>query len=67
MLERDPAGLVVTVPALRWGAEAFRYERGWKRLRELLGGPGDVGGVGDALGVGDVRGTGGMSERRGGL
>jgi hypothetical protein len=27
----------VTVPALRWGAEAFAYERGWERLRELLG------------------------------
>ncbi|MFI6278271.1 TadA family conjugal transfer-associated ATPase [Streptomyces sp. NPDC050988] len=42
VLERDPAGLVVTVPALRWGAEAFTYERGWERLRGLLGGIGDV-------------------------
>jgi pilus assembly protein CpaF len=24
------------VPALRWGAEAFAYERGWERLRGLL-------------------------------
>ncbi|WP_138899423.1 TadA family conjugal transfer-associated ATPase [Streptomyces chryseus] len=38
VLERDPAGLVVTVPALRWGARAFSYERGWPRLRALLGG-----------------------------
>ncbi|MGX1884482.1 TadA family conjugal transfer-associated ATPase [Streptomyces sp. NPDC055287] len=37
VLERDAAGLVVTVPALRWGAEAFSYERGWPRLRALLG------------------------------
>ncbi|MFD5080329.1 TadA family conjugal transfer-associated ATPase [Streptomyces sp. NPDC058371] len=36
VLERDPSGLVVTVPALRWGAEAFAYERGWERLRGLL-------------------------------
>ncbi|MEU9554764.1 TadA family conjugal transfer-associated ATPase [Streptomyces fumanus] len=36
VLERDPSGLVRTVPALRWGAEAFAYERGWARLRELL-------------------------------
>lgn len=38
VLERDAAGLVVTVPALRWGAEAFSYERGWSRLRALIGG-----------------------------
>lgn len=36
VLERDPSGLVVTVPALRWGEDAFAYERGWARLRELL-------------------------------
>ncbi|MGW2783227.1 TadA family conjugal transfer-associated ATPase [Streptomyces populi] len=36
VLERDPSGLVVTVPALRWGEDAFAYERGWERLRELL-------------------------------
>ncbi|MHC3429442.1 TadA family conjugal transfer-associated ATPase [Streptomyces sp. DT18] len=33
---RDPAGLVTTVPALRWGEEAFVREEGWPRLRELL-------------------------------
>ncbi|MBT2507043.1 TadA family conjugal transfer-associated ATPase [Streptomyces sp. ISL-98] len=38
VLERDAAGLVVTVPALRWGADAFSYERGWTRLRALIGG-----------------------------
>ncbi|MEW2082056.1 TadA family conjugal transfer-associated ATPase [Streptomyces sp. NPDC005283] len=38
VLERDVAGLVVTVPALRWGKEAFVYERGWERLRSLIGG-----------------------------
>ncbi|WP_455353756.1 TadA family conjugal transfer-associated ATPase [Streptomyces sp. SYSU K217416] len=38
VLERDAAGLVVTVPALRWGAEAFVHERGWERLRSMLGG-----------------------------
>lgn len=36
VLERDPSGLVVTVPALRWGEDAFAYERGWERLQELL-------------------------------
>ncbi len=36
VLERDPSGLVVTVPALRWGAEGFVYERGWERLLGLL-------------------------------
>ncbi|MFI6691563.1 TadA family conjugal transfer-associated ATPase [Streptomyces sp. NPDC050433] len=38
VLERDAAGLVVPVPALRWGAEGFAYERGWPRLRALIGG-----------------------------
>lgn len=38
VLERDPAGLVVTVPAVRWGADGFVRERGWPRLRELIGG-----------------------------
>jgi pilus assembly protein CpaF len=38
VLERDAAGLVVTVPALRWGAGGFVRERGWPRLRELIGG-----------------------------
>lgn len=38
VLERDAAGLVVTVPALRWAAEGFAYERGWPRLRMLIGG-----------------------------
>lgn len=37
VLERDEAGLVVTVPALRWGAEAFAREEGWPRLRALIG------------------------------
>lgn len=40
VLERDPSGLVRTVPALRWGADAFVAERGWQRLRELLRGAG---------------------------
>ncbi|MEV8287513.1 TadA family conjugal transfer-associated ATPase [Streptomyces niveus] len=38
VLERDSAGLVLPVPALRWGAEGFAYERGWPRLRTLIGG-----------------------------
>ncbi|MER6996585.1 TadA family conjugal transfer-associated ATPase [Streptomyces sp. NPDC000410] len=38
VLERDAAGLVVTVPALRWGAAGFARERGWERLRSLIGG-----------------------------
>ncbi|MFF9013646.1 TadA family conjugal transfer-associated ATPase [Streptomyces sp. NPDC014870] len=38
VLERDPAGLVVTVPALRWAASGFERERGWERLRALIGG-----------------------------
>ncbi|MGA4801618.1 TadA family conjugal transfer-associated ATPase [Streptomyces lavendulocolor] len=37
VLDRDERGLVVTVPALRWAAEGFRYERGWERLRSLIG------------------------------
>lgn len=36
VLERDASGLVVTVPALRWGPEAFMRERGWERLWSLL-------------------------------
>ncbi|WP_328680667.1 TadA family conjugal transfer-associated ATPase [Streptomyces sp. NBC_00343] len=43
VLERDPSGLVRTVPALRWGVEAFAYERGWERLGELIRGGGDGG------------------------
>ncbi|MFP3988817.1 TadA family conjugal transfer-associated ATPase [Streptomyces sp. E11-3] len=38
VLERDAAGLVVAVPALRWGAEGFVRGPGWERLRGLLGG-----------------------------
>ncbi|MHC0431990.1 TadA family conjugal transfer-associated ATPase [Streptomyces sp. O3] len=38
VLERDSSGLVVAVPALRWGAEGFVRGRGWERLRGLLGG-----------------------------
>ncbi|WP_041986582.1 TadA family conjugal transfer-associated ATPase [Streptomyces sp. AcH 505] len=38
VLERDAAGLVVPVPALRWGASGFVYERGWPQLSTLLGG-----------------------------
>ncbi|WP_344077531.1 TadA family conjugal transfer-associated ATPase [Streptomyces crystallinus] len=38
VLERDAAGLVVAVPALRWGLGGFVQERGWERLRVLLGG-----------------------------
>ncbi|MEU8531424.1 TadA family conjugal transfer-associated ATPase [Streptomyces sp. NPDC048629] len=40
VLERDAAGLVVTVPALRWGRDGFVHERGWERLRALIGGAG---------------------------
>ncbi|MFB9738323.1 TadA family conjugal transfer-associated ATPase [Streptomyces thermocoprophilus] len=36
VLERDPSGLVRTVPALRWGERAFVREPGWERLRGLL-------------------------------
>ncbi|GFH38871.1 hypothetical protein SCWH03_51340 [Streptomyces pacificus] len=38
VLERDATGLVATVPALRWSAEGFARERGWERLRSLIGG-----------------------------
>lgn len=38
VLERDRAGLVVTVPALRWGTDEFERDRGWERLRVLIGG-----------------------------
>ncbi|MFJ3904530.1 TadA family conjugal transfer-associated ATPase [Streptomyces sp. NPDC090025] len=38
VLERDRAGLVVTVPALTWAADGFHRERGWPRLRTLIGG-----------------------------
>ncbi|MGW6355498.1 TadA family conjugal transfer-associated ATPase [Streptomyces sp. NPDC055092] len=37
VLARDAAGWVVTVPALRWGEGEFVRERGWGRLRGLLG------------------------------
>jgi pilus assembly protein CpaF len=37
VLERDAAGLVVTVPALRWAKGAFVAETGWERLRALVG------------------------------
>ncbi len=38
VLERDPAGLVRTVPALRWGEAGFEHDSGWERLRALIGG-----------------------------
>lgn len=38
VLERRPDGLVATVPALRWGPGRFVEERGWDRLRSLIGG-----------------------------
>ena len=38
VLERDTAGLVITVPALCWGAEGFEPQRGWERLMALIGG-----------------------------
>ncbi|WP_120722699.1 TadA family conjugal transfer-associated ATPase [Streptomyces hundungensis] len=38
VLERDPAGLVRTVPALRWGEAGFEHDSGWERLRTLIGG-----------------------------
>ncbi|KOU39401.1 hypothetical protein ADK54_25845 [Streptomyces sp. WM6378] len=38
VLERDAAGLVVTVPALRWGVAGFVRDSGWERLRALIGG-----------------------------
>ncbi|MFD5558232.1 TadA family conjugal transfer-associated ATPase [Streptomyces sp. NPDC127068] len=37
VLGRDPSGLVMTTPALRWAPQGFLRERGWPRLRELLG------------------------------
>lgn len=60
VLERDPSGLVFTVPALRWGDEAFAYERGWERLRGLLrdGGQAHQGPIRiDARGVHGVEGA----------
>ncbi|MFE4370960.1 TadA family conjugal transfer-associated ATPase [Streptomyces sp. NPDC056835] len=38
VLERDSAGLVVPVPALRWAAGGFVDDRGWPRLLALIGG-----------------------------
>ncbi|MEU9098948.1 TadA family conjugal transfer-associated ATPase [Streptomyces sp. NPDC048361] len=38
VLERDAAGLVMTVPALRWGAKGFMRDSGWEPLRALIGG-----------------------------
>jgi pilus assembly protein CpaF len=38
VMQRDASGLVVTVPALRWGTAAFSREPGWERLAGLLGG-----------------------------
>ncbi|GAA1375729.1 hypothetical protein GCM10009612_72910 [Streptomyces beijiangensis] len=38
VLERDAAGLVMTVPALRWGTAGFVQERGWERLRSMIAG-----------------------------
>ncbi len=61
VLERDPAGLVVTVPALRWGTEAFSRGPGWERLRQLLGDAGDVGGVCGPSGPGDLSDLGGLN------
>ncbi|MEV8566099.1 TadA family conjugal transfer-associated ATPase [Streptomyces sp. NPDC051322] len=37
VLERDAAGLVVTVPALRWEADGFVQGPGWQRLRSMIG------------------------------
>ncbi|WP_328318822.1 TadA family conjugal transfer-associated ATPase [Streptomyces sp. NBC_00388] len=37
VLEREATGLVRTVPALRWGADGFTEERGWPRLRAMIG------------------------------
>ncbi|WP_329457170.1 TadA family conjugal transfer-associated ATPase [Streptomyces sp. NBC_01497] len=37
VLERDPAGLVVPVPALRWGPDGFAREHGCARLTALIG------------------------------
>ncbi|WAL96945.1 TadA family conjugal transfer-associated ATPase [Streptomyces sp. Je 1-369] len=41
VLERAASGLVVTVPALRWGERAFTREQGWNRLNTLLTGGGE--------------------------
>ncbi|WP_328537513.1 TadA family conjugal transfer-associated ATPase [Streptomyces sp. NBC_00344] len=38
VLERDSGGLVVTVPALVWGADAFVPGPGWARLRSMIAG-----------------------------
>ncbi|GGZ25597.1 TadA family conjugal transfer-associated ATPase [Streptomyces nitrosporeus] len=37
VLKRDDAGLVITVPALRWGSGSFLAERGWEQLEPLIG------------------------------
>lgn len=37
VLERDTTGLVITAPALRWGAGGFEPDRGWERLGALIG------------------------------
>ncbi|WP_037774109.1 TadA family conjugal transfer-associated ATPase [Streptomyces pristinaespiralis] len=37
VLERDAAGLVLPVPALRWAKGAFAAEAGWELLRALVG------------------------------
>ncbi|MEU0147530.1 TadA family conjugal transfer-associated ATPase [Streptomyces sp. NPDC006288] len=37
VLERNSAGLVITVPALTWGPEGFVPERGLRRLGALIG------------------------------
>ncbi len=59
VLERDASGLVRTVPALRWGPQAFVAQRGWPRLRELLRADGEerAGGTGLTGGVGAAGGT----------
>ncbi|MFI6934060.1 TadA family conjugal transfer-associated ATPase [Streptomyces sp. NPDC050287] len=60
VLDRDPSGLVRTVPALRWGADAFAYEEGWERLRALLRAEapgGGRGGDGSGEGRGGERGV----------
>ncbi len=57
VLERDPSGLVRTVPALRWQSDAFAHERGWPRLWELLRGAGS-GGAGGSGRRGGTEGSG---------
>ncbi|MEW1551935.1 TadA family conjugal transfer-associated ATPase [Streptomyces tsukubensis] len=37
VLERGPGGLVTTVPAVRHRGDSLVYERGWGRLRDLIG------------------------------